>query len=260
MHIRQSTARATAGLRPFERLLRHTSVYTVFAAAFGLLGAFVIGLILLPLTASAIAYGVVEARYRRAWTALALPALRIGGGPYRGGELVQGRLRRAPLLVRAAGLGCFYWSWVCLAGWIGIGLKFSERGELVAVAVAGTLVAVATWRAGVHLLRRTPHAVRFGRRVAATVALHAALVLGLATALGDASWSGPAGAFAALSLALAWLVVAATRQHAALFAAGHGQRLDSRVLPAWLAHVLSKRHAQRRANLLVSASQTMPGA
>jgi hypothetical protein len=260
MHIRQSTACATAGLRPFERLLRHKSVYTVFAAAFGLMGAFVIGLILLPLTASAIAYGVVEARHRRAWIALTLPALRIGGGPYRGGELVPGRLHRAPLLVRAAGLGCFYWSWLCLVGWVGIGLQFSERGELVALAVAGALVAVATWRSGVHLLRRKRHAVRFGRRVAATAALHAAFVLVLAAALGDASWSGPAGAFAALSLALAWLVVAATRQHAPLFAAGRGQRPDARVLPAWLALVLSKRQAQRRANLLVSASQTMPGA
>jgi CHASE2 domain-containing sensor protein len=162
--------------------------------------------------------------------------------------------------VRAAGLGCFYWSWLCLVGWVGIGLQFSERGELVALAVAGALGAVATWRSGVHLLRRKRHAVRFGRRVAATAALHAAFVLVLAAALGDASWSGPAGAFAALSLALAWLVVAATRQHAPLFAAGRGQRPDARVLPAWLALVLSKRQAQRRANLLVSASQTMPGA
>jgi len=236
------------------------SVYTVLAAAFGLLGVFVIMLILLPLTASAIAYGVVETRYRRAWTALTLPAQRIGGGPYRGGEVVPGRLLQAPLLVRAAGLGCFYWSWLCLAGWVGIGLKFSDRGELVALAAAGVLVAVATWRTGVHLLRRRGHAVRFGRRVAATVALHAALVLLLAATLGDASWSGPAGAFAALSLALAWLVVAATRRHAPLFAAGPSRSADAGVLPAWLARALSRRQAQRRANLLVSASHTMPGA
>jgi hypothetical protein len=235
-------------------------VYPVLAAAFGLLGVFVVGLVLLPLTASAFAYAVVEARYRRAWTVLALPAHRVGGGPYRGGEVLPGRLRRAPLLVRAAGLGCFYWSWFCLAGWIGIGLTFSERSPLVVLAVAGTLVAVATWRVGVHLLRRRRHAVRYGRRVAAGSALHAALVLALAAAFGDASWSGPAGAFAALSLALAWLIVAATRRHAPLFAATHARGPESRVLPAWLALVLSKRQAQRRANLLASASHTMPGA
>jgi hypothetical protein len=235
-------------------------VYTVLAAAFGLLGAFVAGLVLLPLTASAFADAVVETRYRRAWTTLALPALRTGGGPYRGGDVQPGRLRRAPLLVRAAGLGCFYWSWFCLAGWIGIGLTFSEHGALVALAVVGTVVAVATWRVGVHLLRRRRHAVRYGRRVAAGMALHAAIVLVLAAALGDVSWSGPAGAFAALSLALAWLIVAATRRYAPLFAELQGQGRDPRVLPAWLALVLSKRQAQRRANLLASASHTMPGA
>jgi hypothetical protein len=235
-------------------------VYSVLAAVIEVLGSFVVACGVLPLTVSAFAYAFVEARHRRAWTSLSLPALRVGGGPYRGGEVVAGRLARAPLLVRAAALGCFYGSWCCLVAWAVVGFAFLEQGELLLLVLAGVVIAAATWRTGVLLLRRDPRTLRFGRRVAVGAAAHAAVVLLLAVMLGGTDWSGPAAVFAGVSCGQAGLVLAATRRHALPFAADSRPPADRQRLPAWLAMILSKRQAQRRANLLTSASQTIPGA
>jgi len=226
----------------------------------GLLAMVLVAIAVLPLTVSAFAYARVEARNRRAWTSVGRPPVRLGDGPYRGVEIVARRLARAPLLVRAAGLACFYWAWFCLVAWIGLGLAHHEQGLFQLPVLGGILIAVVTWRTGVGLLRRDPRAVRFGRHVAGWTAAHATVVLALALALGGVDWSGPAVAFMGLSLGQAALVVAATRQHALLFGADAYLEHEGRRLPAWLALALSRRKAQRRANLLTRASHTMPGA
>lgn len=226
---------------------------------FLLVFAVIVACAMLPLSVSALAYAFVEKRHRRAWTSLPLPVLRLGAGPYRAGEIVGGHLARAPMLVRTAGMTCFYWSWFCLVTWAVAGFQVIDRTAGQVLVGTGVLVAVAIGWTGGRLLRRDAAAARLGPRVAMVAAVHGVLVLGLVVTLGGTEWSGLAAIFTGVALAQAALVVAATRRHAALFGAErHGAERPR--LPAWLALALSKRTAQRRANRLTSASHTMPGA
>jgi hypothetical protein len=213
----------------------------------------------LPLTLSVFAYAFVEARHRRAWTGLAPPTVRVGGGPYRGAEIAPSRLLRAPLLVRAAALGCFYWSWFCMLAWVAIGIAASDRLLLEPLALLGVGVAAGVGRAGFRLLRRDPRAVVTGRRVAVTSVAHATFVVLLGFVLGGRDWSAPAIVFGVVSLAQATLLAVAVRDHAPLFARSSDGEDVGRPLPGWLARLLARR-AQRRANFLASASHTSAGA
>ena len=213
----------------------------------------------LPLTLSVFAYAFVEARHRRAWTGLAPPTVRVGRGPYRGAEIMTSRLLRAPFLVRAAALGCFYWSWFCVVAWVTVGVAASDRLPIEPLVVMGIVVAICVGRAGIGLLRRDAGVVAFGRRVAVLAAAHATLLVVLGFVVGGCDWSAPAAVFAVVSLGQAALLAVAVRDHASLFArAGDGDPVG-RPLPTWLARMLA-RQAQRRANFLVNASHTSPGA
>jgi hypothetical protein len=227
-----------------------------------LASALVVGLALLtflPLTASVFAYAFVEARSRRRWTGVARPALALGGGPYRAAEMAPARLVRAPWLVRAAALGCFYWSWFCLMAWVGVGVLDSECLAVEPVVVLGVAVAMWLARTGVRLLRRDARVVASGRRVAVGAAVHATLVVVLGFVGGGGDWGAPAAVFGAVSLALATLVASALRAYAPLFALPGTDAAAARRRPAWLARLLARR-AQRRANFLASASHTRAGA
>jgi len=213
----------------------------------------------LPLTLSVFAYAFVEARHRRAWTGLAPPTVRVGRGPYRGAEIMTSRLLRAPFLVRAAALGCFYWSWFCMLAWATVGIAASERLWLEALAGVGVVVAVFVGRAGVRLLRRDAGIVAFGRRVAVVSVSHAWALVLLGVAVGGYDWSAPATVFGVVSLGQATLLVFALRQHGPLFAEPYEGDAVARPLPRWLSRLLARR-AQRRANFLVNASHTSPGA
>jgi len=217
------------------------------------------GVAFVPLTLSVFAYAYVEKRTRREWSGLPLTAARTGGGPYRDAEVAPPRLERAPLFVRAAALGCFYWSWFCLLTWIALGVFAMQRLALVPVVLAGVAVAALVARAGRQLLGRDPRVVASGRHLALGVAVHSTLVVVLATVLGGDDWSGPANVFALVSLGHAALLVAALREHAALFQTGHGDKPATQALPLWMARLLLRR-AQRRANFVVSASHTRAGA
>jgi hypothetical protein len=212
-----------------------------------------------PLTVSVFAYAYVEKRTRRAWSGMPLAAGRTGGGPYRDAEIPRSRLERAPLFVRAAAVGCFYWSWFCLLTWIALGIFATQRLALLPVVLAGVTMAALVARTGGRLLRRDPRVVASGRRLALGVALHSTLVVVLATLLGGDDWSGPANVFALVSLGHAALLVKALREHANLFQVGHDDKPATPALPAWLARMLLRR-AQRRANFAVSASHTRAGA
>lgn len=213
----------------------------------------------LPLTVSVFAYAFVEARNRRAWTGVAQPTLRVGGGPYRTADIVPPRLLRAPLLVRAAALGCFYWSWCCVLGWVAVGIAVSDRLPIEPLVVLGVAIAACVGRAGVRLLRRDARVVSFARRVAVATAAHATFVVILGFVLGGCDWSAPAAVFGVVSLGQAALLALAVRDHAPLFARPSDDEPVGRPLPAWLARMLA-RQAQRRANFLVNASHTSPGA
>jgi hypothetical protein len=214
----------------------------------------------LPITVSVFAYAFVEARNRRAWTAIPQPTVRVGGGgPYRAADIVPSRLLRAPLLVRAAALGCFYWSWFCVLAWVTVGLAGSDWLPIEALVVVSVAVAVCVGRAGVRLLRRDPRAVGFGRRVGIVSAAHATLVVVLGFVVGGNDWSAPAVVFGVVTLGQAALLVVAVRDHAPLFAWPGDSDPAGRPLPRWLARMLARR-AQRRANFLASASETSPGA
>lgn len=213
----------------------------------------------LPITVSVFAYAFVEARNRKAWTAIAPMTVHVGGGPYRAVDIVPARLLRAPLLVRAAALGCFYWSWFCVLGWVTVGMAGSRWLPIVPLVVVGVAVAFCVGRAGVRLLRRAPRAVVYGRRVAVGSAAHACLVVVLGFVVGGNDWSAPAVVFGAVTLGVAALLAVAVRDHAPLFAWPRDSDAAGRPLPSWLARMLARR-AQRRANLVVNASQTSPGA
>ncbi|HEY8041640.1 MAG TPA: hypothetical protein VIF15_17665 [Polyangiaceae bacterium] len=216
----------------------------------------------LPLTASAFAYAVVEKRHRRAWTGLsARPPLRLGAGPYRHAELPPARFRRAPLLVRAAALGCFYWGWFGLLMWLALGFVMTDVWLLEIVVLGGIAAAASTCRLAVRLLRRDAGAFAFGRRVALWTAFHATAVSALAFAVGGVDWSGPAAVFTALTVLQSVLVVTALRRHALLFAQLDDAEAHAReALPTWLARMVWRRQAQRRANFFTRASHTIPGA
>ena len=81
----------------------------------------------------------------------------------------------------------------------------------------------------------------------------------LAFVIGGSDWSGAAAVFGVVTLGQAALLVVAVRDHAPLFAWPRDSDPAGRPLPSWLARVLARR-AQRRANLVVNASQTSPGA
>jgi hypothetical protein len=213
----------------------------------------------LPITVSVFAYAFVEARNRKAWTAIAPMTVHVGGGPYRAAEIVPSRLLRAPLLVRAAALGCFYWSWFCVLAWVTVGIAGADWLPIVPLVVVSVAVALGVGRAGVRLLRRDPRAVSFARRVAVVSAAHATLVVVLAFVVGGSDWSGVAVVFGVVTFGQAALLVAAVRDHAPLFAWPRDSDAAGRPLPSWLARMLARR-AQRRANLVVNASQTSPGA
>ena len=230
----------------------------MFAALSALVVAFAVTAFL-PITVSVFAYAFVEARHRRAWIGLARPAVRVGNGPYRVAEIVPSRLLRAPLLVRAAALGCFYWSWFCLVTWAGVGVMASTPPPIAPLAVLGAVVATCVGRAGIRILRRDSRAVAFGRRVALGAVVHASFVVILGFAVGGCDWSAPAAVFAVVSLGQATLLALALRHHAPLFAQSGSSRPPDRPLPTWLARVLA-RQAQRRANFLASASTTRAGA
>ncbi len=213
----------------------------------------------LPVTLSVFAYAFVESRHRRAWTRLAPPAVHLGAGPYRAADVVTSRLQRAPLLVRAAAVGCFYWAWFSILGWVTVGVAASERLWLDALAGLGVVVAVYVARAGVRLLRRDPRAVGFGRRVAVVSVAHAWALVLLGVFVGGYEWSGPATVFGVVALGQATLLVLALRDHGPLFALPPDGDAAPRPLPTWLSRMLA-RQAQRRANFLASASHTSPGA
>jgi hypothetical protein len=207
----------------------------------------------LPLTLSVFAYAFVEARHRRAWATLPSPMLRLGGGPYRAADVPRPRLERAPLLVRAAALGCFYWSWLCMLAWITIGVAGSERLAIEPLVVVGFAVAVWVARVGVRLLRRDPRVVAFGRRVGAVSVAHATALVVLGFALGGSDWSGPAAVFGVVALAQATLVVLALRVHTPLFAQPHVDAHPGDPLPSWLARMLARRSRNRRKAATVPA-------
>jgi hypothetical protein len=213
----------------------------------------------LPVTLSVFAYAFVESRHRHAWTRLAQPAVHLGGGPYRAADVVTSRLQRAPLLVRAAAIGCFYWGWFCILAWVTVGVVASERLWLEALAGVGVVVAVFVGRAGVRLLRRDARVVAFGRRVAVVSVAHAWALVLLGVFVGGYDWSAPATVFGVVSLGQATLLVLALREHGPLFAEAHDGDAAPRPLPTWLSRMLA-RQAQRRANFLASASHTSPGA
>ena len=230
----------------------------MFAALSAVLVVFVV-VGFMPLTVSVFAYAFAEKRNRREWTGLARPAVRLGGGPYRGAEVVPARLVRAPFLVRAAALGCFYWSWFCLVAWLAVGVSGSTRLLVEPLVVLGVGVAVGLARTGSRLLRRDARVVTSGRRVAIGAVAHATLVVLLAFLVGGGDWSAPAAVFGLVTLALAALLAVALRDHAALFACPSSVTSGSGPLPSWLARILARR-AQRRANFLASASHTSAGA
>jgi len=213
----------------------------------------------LPITVSVFAYAFVEVRHRRAWAGLASPAVRVGHGPYRAALVVPSRLLRAPLLVRAAALGCFYWSWFCVVAWVTVGVAASDRLPIEPLVVMGIVVAICVGRAGIGLLRRDAGVVAFGRRVAVVTAAHATLLVVLGFLVGGCDWSAPAAVFGVVSLGQAALLALAVRDHAPLFARPSDDEPVGHLLPAWLARMLA-RQAQRRANFLVNASHTSPGA
>ena len=213
----------------------------------------------LPLSVSVFAYSFVEARNRRAWTAIPRSTVRVGGGPYRAADIVPARLLRAPLLVRAAALGCFYWSWFCVLAWVTVGIAGADWLPIEPLVVLSVAVALGVGRAGVQLLRRDPRAATFARRIAVVSAAHATLVVALVFVVGGSDWSGAAVVFGVVTLGQAALLVAAVRDHAPLFAWRGDSDPTGRPLPRWLARMLARR-AQRRANFLDSASQTSAGA
>ncbi|HEY3816571.1 MAG TPA: hypothetical protein VGL81_05345 [Polyangiaceae bacterium] len=200
----------------------------------------------LPVTLSVFAYAFVEARHRRAWAVLARPAVRLGDGPYRAADVAPSRLQRAPLLVRAAALGCFYWAWFCMLAWVLVGFSASDRLLFGPLAVVGVLVAASVGRAGARLLRRDARAVAFGRRVAVVSAVHATLLVFLGFAVGGADWSAPAAVLGVVSIGQAALLVRALGEHAPLFAPPGDALAGQGPLPAWLARMLA-RHSRNRA-------------
>jgi hypothetical protein len=224
-------------------------MYALFLAATGALDLLFVACAVLPLTV----YARVERRSRRAWTTVGVPAPRLGRGPYRSTEGTAGRLARAPALVRVAGVACFYWAWLGLMGWMALAVAMRDRPAFELLALVGVGTAVLTWRTGGALLRRTPGAVRFGRRVAGWTAAHAALVLALALVLGGAEWGGPAALFLGVSFGQAALVVATVRRHADLYGLDPRAELDRQRLPAWLALALSRRRLATRTRA------TLPG-
>jgi hypothetical protein len=213
----------------------------------------------LPITVSVFAYAFVEARHRRAWAGLASPTVRVGAGPYRVADVVPARLVRAPLLVRAAALACFYWSWFCMLAWVTVGLAASDRLPVESFVVLGVVVAVCVGRTGVRLLRRDPRAVATGRRVAIAAAAHATLVMLVGFLVGGGDWGAPAAVFGVVTLGVATLLAVALRDHAPLFVRLDDPDAAARPVPSWLARLLERR-AQRRANFLASASHTSAGA
>lgn len=191
-------------------------VWDDMAIPVGILGALVMAVALLPLTASTFFYALVEQAHRSAWTR-APQSPHLGSGPYRRTQLPVVRMRRAPWLVRAAALACFYWSWFSVGVWVVVGLALRATALLEVVAIAGILVAVWTGRAGGKLLRRDDRLVKAGRRAAVATAVHVGLVTVLARALGGEDLGGPAMVFGGLSLGQTFLLVAALRRHQDLF-------------------------------------------
>jgi len=195
----------------------------------------------LPVTVSVFAYAFVEARHRRAWTGLAPATVRVGVGPYRAVDIVPSRLLRAPLLVRAASLGCFYWSWFSILAWVTVGIAAADRLPIEPLVVLGVAVAVCVGRAGIRLLRRDPRAVASGRRVAIATAAHATLVVLLGFGLGGADWGALAAVFGVVSVGQAAFLALAVRDHAPLFAPSRDREPAVRALPSWLARMLARR-------------------
>ena len=212
------------------------------AAPFEMLAAILVAVALLPLTASTFAYAFVEQRHRGAWTRIPASA-HLGAGPYRRVELPVVRFRRAPLLVRAAALTCFYWSWVSVGVWVAVGVASRGIPELELGVLAGLLVAVATWRAGGKLLRRDARAVVFCRRVAFATTLCVAATSALAILLGGLDVGGLVLVLGGVTIGQALLMVAALKRHGELFMAPE-KPLDR--LPAWLARLLSSRRRLRQ--------------
>jgi hypothetical protein len=213
----------------------------------------------LPLTLSTFAYAWVEKKHRRRWAGLPLARVHVDGGPYRGSEIVPARHPRAPALVRFAAVSCFYWSWFSAVAWVGVGVCAPQIAPFALVPIAGVAVALVVGRAGVRLLRRDAGAPASARRAALLAVVHALLLAGPALWLADPEWSGAATLFAALAALQAGLLALSVRRHAPLFAHAADAGASGRPVPHWLPRVLA-RQAQRRANFLASASQTMPGA
>jgi len=186
-------------------------------APFQMIGAIVMAVALLPLTASTFAYALVEQRHRGAWTHI--PAATHLGGPYRRVELPVVPFQRAPLLVRAAALTCFYWAWFSLGAWVVVGVVLRGFPVLELVVLGGVLVAGSTWRAGGKLLRRDARAVAFGRRVAIATIVCVASTAALAVLMGGIDAGGLALVLGGLTIGQAVLVVAALRRHGDLFTA-----------------------------------------
>ena len=178
----------------------------------GFFGGLLMAVALLPLSVSTLAYALVETRHRGAW-ARTPRAARLGHGPYRTVEVVPLRLRRAPLLVRAAALTGIYWAWLTMGGWLLAGLALRTAPLLEPVAAAGVLVAALTWSAGCRLLRRDPGAVRFGRWVAAAIVAQVAVTSLVALVAGGEDALGLALTLGSLSLAQSALLVLAVRRH-----------------------------------------------
>lgn len=194
-----------------------------------------------PFTASVFAYARVEKRHRSAWAGLAQHTVHVDAGPYRGSVIVPARLDRAPALVRAAALGCFYWSWFCALTWVGVGVVGRELPVLAPVVVAGVAVALSLAWTGKRLLRRDTRVVSSGRRVAIGAGVHAACVVMLAVGLGGVDWGGPALVFAGVTVAVAALLVLAVRRNAWLFVHPRRDGAASPSLPVWLARMLARR-------------------
>jgi hypothetical protein len=228
-------------------------------AALSLLVGALTGGAFLPLTISTFAYAWAEKRHRRAWVGLAQPPVRVAGGPYRGGELVAARLRRAPLALRLAAVSAFYWSWCCAMAWIVVAFCASGMPPADLLVLTGLGVAALVGRAGLKLLRRDSNAACFARRAALVALVHGLLLATCATASFTADWAGLTLLFAVLAAGQAALLATAARRHAPLFALRSHDGPATAPLPGWLARLLARR-PQRRANFFTSASQTSPGA
>lgn len=210
-----------------------------------------LGLILLLLVA--LPYSAFERRHRAAWRRL-VARRAAHGGPYRRSLVLASGSKRAPFVVRAAALSCFF------LGAASVPVSVAALSTIVfgdatgAVLFIPALVLLRLWFAGGRLLEPDVDALR-SVRTAARWLVHASLPLALASvplsflvgAFPEAQREGVLlvlvlGAFSLVCLAECALLARASTVAARFLPTEAGDRVRATLaIPAWMHKVIARK-------------------